>query len=218
MVVQKIIRKHIRSFKRWRKKNAFKLSAIIVLLLASTFAYAGYMGNQRLSANPESYQPLLSLIANAESSGNYNAYYGNPRNDSVRFTDMSVAEVLQWQKEFVAQGNPSSAVGRYQIINTTLTGLVDELGIEPAQKFDPPTQDKMAIALLERRGAEAYVNNELSQEEFAANLAKEWAALPKVVGDNPDQSYYAGDGLNKSHVEPNEVLKAIEPIEASKAD
>jgi muramidase (phage lysozyme) len=134
----------------------------------------------------------------------------------VKFTDMSIAEVLHWQKEFVAQGNPSSAVGRYQIINTTLDGLVNELGIEPTQKFDPPTQDKMAIALLERRGAEAYVNKELSEEEFAANLAKEWAALPKVIGDNPEQSYYAGDGLNKSHVEPQEVLKAIEPIEPVK--
>ncbi|MES2876505.1 MAG: transglycosylase SLT domain-containing protein [Patescibacteria group bacterium] len=172
------------------------------------------MGNERLSANPESYKPLLNLIARVESSGNYNAHYGNSRNDSVKFTDMSISEVMQWQKDYVAQGSPSSAVGRYQIINTTLDGLVRELNIEPAQKFDPPTQDKMAIALLERRGAEQYVNKELGREEFAANLAKEWAALPKVVGDNPEQSYYAGDGLNKSHVEPKEVLSAIEPIEA----
>lgn len=213
-MIQKLLNKRIRSFKRWQKNNTFRLSAIVVLLLAGVFAYAGYMGNQRLTANPESYKPLLNLIAGVESGGNYNAHFSNSRNDSVKFTDMSIAEVMQWQKDFVAQGSPSSAVGRYQIISTTLNGLVSELNIEPTQKFDPPTQDKMAIALLERRGGEQYVNQELSPEEFAANLAKEWAALPKVVGDNPEQSYYAGDGLNKSHVKPEKVLKAIEPIEA----
>jgi muramidase (phage lysozyme) len=216
IVTPKFIRKQIRLFKRWQKNDAFKLSAIVALLLAGLFVYAGYMGNQRLSANPESYKPLLNLIAQVESSGNYNAHYSNPRNNSIKFTDMSVAEVMKWQKDYVAKGNPSSAVGRYQIINTTLEGLVSELSIKSTQKFDPPTQDKMAIALLERRGAEQYVNNELSKEEFAANLAKEWAALPKVIGDNPEQSYYAGDGLNKSHIKPEKVLWAIEPIEAVK--
>ncbi len=212
MVVPKLIRTNRRAFKRWRKNSAFKLSLGVVLLFAGVFTYAGYMGNQRLTANPESYKPLLNLIASVESSGNYNAHFGNSRNNSVRFTDMTVAEVRQWQPDFVANGSPSSAVGRYQIISTTLDGLVAELEIEPSQKFDPPTQDKMAIALLERRGAEAYVNKELSSEEFAANLAKEWAALPKILGDNPEQSYYAGDGLNKSHFKPKKVLEAIEPI------
>ena len=214
MATPKFIKKQLRSFKRWRRKNAFKLTALVVLSLTGLFAYAGYMGNQRLSVNPDSYTSLLELIGRAESNGNYNAYFGNSHNTAINFTDMPVADVIKWQKDYVAKGSPSSAVGRYQIINTTLEGLVNELEIEPTQKFDPPTQDKMAIALLERRGSEQYVNEEISQEQFAANLAKEWAALPKVVGENPDQSYYAGDGLNKSRVEPETVLKAIEPIEA----
>lgn len=208
--------KRFRSFKRWRRNHAFRLSVVIVLLLAGIFTYAGYMTNQRAAVNPESYKPLLNLIANAESSGNYNAYFGNSRNAEIKFTEMSVADVRKWQEDYVAQGSPSSAVGRYQIISNTLDGLVNELGIEPTQKFDESTQDAMAIALLERRGSVEYVNEELSQEQFAANLAKEWAALPKVVGDNPDQSYYAGDGLNKSRVSPDTVLKAIEPIEPIK--
>lgn len=210
----RFLNKRVRAFKRWRNDHRFLIVIGSVLLLSGIFAYAGYMGNQRLSANPESYKPLLNLIATVESNGNYNAHFGNSRNDSVKFTEMSVSEVRQWQKDFVAQGSPSSAVGRYQIISTTLDGLINELNIEPTQKFDSETQDKMAVALLERRGAEQYVNQELTPEQFAANLAKEWAALPKVIGDNPEQSYYAGDGLNKSLVEPKEVLDAIEPIEA----
>ena len=191
------------------------MTAIAVLCLSALFAYAGYMGNQRLSVNPESYKPLLNLIAKFESGGNYNAYYGNSRNQDIDFTNMSVAQVRQWQQDYVAQGSASSAVGRYQIISTTLDGLVQELNIEPSQKFDQATQDSMAVALLERRGSVDYVNEEVTKEQFAANLAKEWAALPKIIGENPEQSYYAGDGLNKSHVAPQEVLKAIEPIEAN---
>lgn len=170
------------------------------------------MQNKRLVVDPASYKPLLQLIASAESKGNYNAYFGNANNKAVDFTNMSIAQVQQWQAEFIADGNPSSAVGRYQIVNTTLAGLVSRLGIDANQKFDAATQDQLAIALLERRGSEEYVNNQLTREQFAANLAKEWAALPKVVGENPTDSYYASDGLNKSLVEVHKVFQAIEPI------
>ncbi len=185
-----------------------------MLLFIGIVAYAGYMSNQRLSVNPVTYRDLLHLIGRVESNNNYNAYFGNAGNADVLFTDMTIAEVLDWQREYVREGSPSSAVGRYQIINTTLEELADALGVERDQKFDAAMQDRMAIALLERRGAIEYVNQELSQHEFAANLAKEWAALPKVVGDNPEASYYAGDGLNKSRVTVSEVLQAIEPISA----
>lgn len=170
------------------------------------------MQNKRLTVDPASYAPLLDVIAKAESKGNYNAHFGNAANSSVDFTKMSVAQVLQWQSDFVQQGNASSAVGKYQIINTTLSGLVRQLGIDAKQPFDKQTQDSLAIALLERRGAEKYINSEITREEFAANLAKEWAGLPKVIGQDPDESYYASDGLNKSRVGVDEVLEAIEPI------
>ena len=172
------------------------------------------MQNKRLIVDPATFAPLLQLIARAESQGNYNAYFGNVGNTAVDFRAMSIGEVMRWQKEYVQQGSPSSAVGRYQIIDTTLVGLVQELGVDRGQLFDETLQDKMAMALLERRGAEQYVNGELTRDEFAANLAKEWAGLPRVLGDNPAYSYYAGDGLNKALVGVDEVRKAIEPITA----
>jgi hypothetical protein len=170
------------------------------------------MQNRRRTIDPMSYTQLLHLIAKVESKGNYNAYFGNARNSSIHFTAMTIAEVMKWQSDYVHQGSPSSAVGKYQIMGTTLAGLVKELSINTNQPFDQATQDKMAITLIERRGAEAYVNNELTREEFAANLAKEWAALPQVIGENPGDSYYASDGLNKSLISVGEVLMAIEPI------
>ena len=170
------------------------------------------MDNKYLTVEPTSYTPLLHLIARAESNDNYNAYFGNPDNKSVNFTDMTIDEVLSWQENFVQQGNASSAVGRYQIIDTTLSGLVRELGIDTKQKFDAATQDKFAVTLLERRGSEKYVNKKLTREEFAANLAMEWAALPKVIGENPTASYYDGDGLNQARIGIRDVLQAIDPI------
>lgn len=214
MVPFSFIRRRLNRFKRWCKRHLPILLVAAGLFVLSIVSYANYMNNQRLSVNPESYEPLLSLIGEVESNDNYDAHFGNSANTHVKFTDMSIGEVLKWQKNFVAQGSPSSAVGRYQILSGTLEGLVAQLGIDKNRTFDSSTQDQMAIALLERRGSVEYVNEELSKEQFAANLAKEWAALPKIIGENPEQSYYAGDGLNKSLVESKDVLNAIEPITA----
>jgi muramidase (phage lysozyme) len=117
--------------------------------------------------------------------------------------------VMHWQQEYVRQGSVSSAVGRYQIVRPTLTGLVARLKLDPNARFDEAMQDRLAIALLERRGAVEYVEKKLSREQFAANLAKEWAALPKVAGDKPGESYYADDGINQSRVSIDEIYQAL---------
>jgi muramidase (phage lysozyme) len=169
--------------------------------------------------DPAAYAPLLATIAKGESGGNYNAYFGSPANTATRFTDMSVSEVMEWQAGHVARGNVSNAVGKYQIILPTLVGLMDQLNINKDEKFDEALQDRLAIALLERRGSVDYVNKKLTREQFAANLAMEWAALPKVIGSDPESSYYAADGLNKSHVTIDEVYGALAVLQSSvKAD
>jgi conjugal transfer mating pair stabilization protein TraG len=210
------INKKIKSFRRRLKRKRLPLIGSTALLFLGILSYAYYMESQQLSINPASCKQLLDVIAHAESNGNYNAYFGNSHNTKVDFTKMSIANVLKWQQEYIKQGSPSSAVGRYQILNTTLASLVDQLGIHTNQKFDKSTQDTMAVALLERRGAVEYADKKISDEQFAANLAKEWAGLPKIMGDNPKASYYANDGLNKSRVEPAKVLTAIKPIETKK--
>lgn len=185
---------------------------LVVAAVTGVFTYTEYMHNKRFTVNPATYAQLLQLIARVESKGNYNAYFGSAQNSSINLTAMPIADVMKWQSDYIRQGSPSSAAGKYQIMDTTLTGLVDELDVDVNRPFDQTMQDRMAIALIERRGAIAYINGELTREEFAANLAKEWAALPRVVGENPEDSYYASDGLNKSLVGVDEVLEAIKPI------
>lgn len=206
------IKKYKRTIKRFMRRWSTRARAVLVVVCALLLvvSLSQYMSNRRISINPAAHAPLLTLIGRVESSDNYNAYFGNAGNNDIKFTDMTIAEVQRWQETFIAEGNPSSAVGRYQIISTTLKSLVEELNIDTSEKFDKAMQDRLAIFLIERRGAVAYVNEEITREQFAANLAKEWAALPKVIGDNPEQSYYASDGLNKSRVKANQVLEVIQ--------
>lgn len=153
---------------------------------------------------------LLDFIAErAESGGNYNAYYGNAKNNTIRFTEMTVGEVLDWQKSTIRNGG-QSAVGRYQIINETFLGIVKEMGIDRNAKFDQSLQDAMGVHLLKRRGVEAYNAGKISKEQFANNLAMEWAGLPVVSGAKAGRSFYDDDGRNKSQVGVAAFLAAID--------
>ncbi len=218
-MIQKLLRKYrrkvFRRIKRLFRDKSFLLAAAILIVAAGTIIYSTAMQNTRPTVDTATLQPLMNLIARAESSGNYNAYFGHGDNTTINFTDMTIAAVLNWQHSYVAQGSPSSAVGKYQIVDTTLSGLIRQLGIDPdKQTFDPATQDRLATALIIRRGADDYINKDLTRDDFAANLAREWAGLPKITQPNPQQSYYASDGLNKSRVSVDEVLNAITPIQS----
>ena len=159
-----------------------------------------------------SYSGLLNTIAKGESKGNYNAYYGKVKNNSTRFTEMKVKDVLKWQRNFVKKGSPSSAVGKYQFIRPTLEKLVKEHRIDRNAYFDEKLQDKLALALLERRGLKDYVRGKMKRDKFAHNLSKEWAALPKTIGKYPHKSYYDGDGLNHARISVKEIYKGISSL------
>ena len=182
--------------------------AVMVLLAGLGAATIMYMQDSQKLYTAD----LLTTIAKVESKNNYNAYFGNAGNTSVQFTSMTVGEVLAWQQQFIEQGSPSSAVGRYQFIDSTLRGLVQQLKIDHTAKFDEALQDKLAVALLERRGIREYANDKISREEFAHNLSKEWAALPRAIGDQPEQSYYANDGLNKAQLSVDEIYRSIATV------
>ena len=205
--------KHNFKHNKIRYTSVFLVASILIVLF-----YTVSMQNKEkpLTVNEASLQPLLSVIAEAESGRNYNAYFGNSTNTSLKLTTMSLSDVLKWQSVFVAQGSPSSAAGRYQILNTTLAGLIRQLDLNTEQLYDEKMQDELAITLLIRRGANDYINNVISAEQFAAQLAREWAALPKTLGDNPNNSYYAGDGLNRAQVSIEQLLQAIQAVQPKK--
>ncbi len=151
---------------------------------------------------------FLDFIGERESHNNYNAYYSVVTNmNNPSFISMRLKEILDWQK-----GRKFSACGKYQIIRATLLELVRTLSLDTNEIFDRVLQDKLGRKLLEGRGLDMFLNDELSEEDFAFNVACEWACLPKIKGSNGYKSVYDGDGSNKALVSVDVYLDAIKKL------
>ena len=164
---------------------------------------------EKITSGDGTYGKLLDFIGGLEAPQGYNQVYGKNRIEPL--DQMSVAEVFALQKKMVKENKTSSAVGRYQFINKTLAGLVDEMGIGLDEKFTPELQDRLAAQLLKRRGADAFLKGETSKEVFLNSLAKEWASVPTTAG----QSYYAGDRAgNKALTTSDKALAFLDSVAA----
>lgn len=166
---------------------------------------------QAVAKYAESGNPLLEMIAKKESGGNYNiAYDGTAKGMTGNFTGMTVNQVLDWQKKHVNEGYKSSAVGKYQIISTTLAGLKADFAAKGEnignKLFDEKMQDRLGEALMNRRGYQSYLSGKMTESTFMKNLSAEWAALPK---DMSGAGTYDKDGLNKAHMDPATMLVAM---------
>ena len=159
-------------------------------------------------------KPLLDFIAKPESGGDYNVVWGRikPADRPKRpLVSMTIAEVLAWQESIDARYQ-SEAAGRYQIMEDTLRPLPAAADLKMYDLFNEANQDALATVLLRRRGLDKFLAGQISAEEFANNLAREWASLPVVTGPKAGRSFYAGDGLNKSHVSVDEFLAAVRAV------
>lgn len=175
-------------------------------VLGTTGQPAGEYASPELKADPKAAR-ILDLVTGAElnpaNGGNYNAIFGNAaatEDLSKRTLDQTIA----WSRD---RGTSSSATGRYQFMADTMAGLKKEMGLSGTEAFTPELQDRMALRLLARRGYREWATGKLSTEDFANNLAKEWAALPNL---QTGRSHYAGDGVNKALVTPAQVRSVLE--------
>ena len=116
-------------------------------------------------------------------------------------------EQAKWGKKW-----KSSASGAAQFMRRTLAGLIEELHLDLSMVFDPGLQDRLAYHLLKRRGFHEFILGKISRTEFGKRLAMEWASLPVLTTTkggsrtvHRGQSFYAGDGLNKSLVTPEKL-------------
>jgi hypothetical protein len=181
------------------------------------------------SATQTAATPLLDFIGNKESEGydDISGLVSRALYPAKQLTAMTIQEVLDWQ-ESIDQSQLSEASGRYQIMEDTLRGFNNELGLgggtnslyaraglSAGDLFSPENQDKMAIVLLEGRGLSKFLAGTITREQFANNLASEWASLPLVTGPNAGRSKYAGDSAgNRSLTSANAVLSVIDQVKA----
>src|SRR5690349_9263480 len=118
------------------------------------------------------YRPLLDLIGFTEGTDKGDGYnetlaYGAYTGGDVNLVGMTLDEVDALQTKMLR--NPknkmkSSAVGRYQIIRTTLRSIRETLSLEPSAKFDQDMQDRCACFLLGQRGVDKYLAGRLSED------------------------------------------------------
>jgi conjugal transfer mating pair stabilization protein TraG len=151
---------------------------------------------------------LLDLIAAPESRGNYNAWYGNAEQASVDLAGLTVNEIRDLQSDLV-QSNGGSAIGRYQLLDDTLEGLIDRMGLTGHERFTPALQDRMALLLARDAGMDGWVRGRISDERFAQNLSEIWAGLPR---DSSNQSHYEGLQGNQATMDWHAVVGTLRDI------
>lgn len=140
---------------------------------------------------------MLDLIGAAEGTDRGRGYnetlgYGAFTGGAVNLTGMTLNEVLALQQRMLAHPDNtfnSSAVGRYQIVSTTLRDLMAEMKLSGDRLFDEATQDEMARALLRRRG-----NNPDA-------LRNEWEGLRRV-DDSTIRNAYTGTPTGAQKLDP----------------
>jgi muramidase (phage lysozyme) len=124
-------------------------------------------------------------------------------------TSMTVGEILNMQKDMIAKGHESTAIGRYQYIRKTLADTAAQMGMDVNRtKFDEKTQDALAIQTLRTIGLENWLAGKLDDGAFLNKVAQIWAGIPKTSG----KSAYAGVGSNKAGVGADVALNTLQDI------
>jgi hypothetical protein len=158
---------------------------------------------------------VLDLIGKGESGGNYNALVGGKVGGpkvakEADLTNMTLAQVQAYQANMIAAGHASTAVGKYQFIASTLAQEIKRAGLDPnTTKFDSKTQDLLAGQMVDKAGL-----GTKSTAEVMNSLAGTWASLPK---DLSGAGRYDGFNGNKSHIDPKELVAAINSSGANAA-
>ena len=151
--------------------------------------------------------PILELIGGVEGPEGYHDYYrGISIRPSEPVDEMTIGEVVAFQRAAVRNGSRSSAVGRFQFIDDTLLKIVRQRRIHPDSIFDRNTQNYLARMELRDCG---FYSDEKSDVEVGNCLARVWAALPVLTGPRAGRSYYHGIAGNRSLVSIRDVMDAV---------
>jgi len=161
------------------------------------------------------YRPMLDLIGRSEGTDKGCGYnetlgYGAYTGGDVDLVSMTLDQIEALQTKMLANRKnklKSSALGRYQIIRTTLRTMRQQLGLTGREKFDADMQDRLACYLLGQRGIDKWLANRLSLDTLIGNLALEWASIPKPNGKGHYQGQNAGVSVSMVKAALAEVAK-----------
>lgn len=150
---------------------------------------------------------MLDFIAVKESNSNYDAFV-NHANNKDSLAANTINGIYAFQRKLIAWGEPSSAVGRYQFVQRTLSMVIQQLSIPLTDHFTDELQDKLACRLLDNRGYGNWLSKIIDDSSFAHNLSCEWASLPDPLNDG--RSHYDGVGGNSALYTLDEVYAMLD--------
>ena len=98
----------------------------------------------------------------------------------------TIEEVMAFQKwmlKSIAGKNINTAIGRFQMIPSTLAAVVakgEKRGeVSRTDKFTPSTQNKLLKVLLDDIGYQKFLAGKMTKEQFTARIAGTWAGIAK---------------------------------------
>jgi len=214
------------------KPSVPSVSTVSKIAAGTVAVTAALTGKEALAENISKYE--------SKGAGGYNAYnkgtIGNKMigaDKPIDFSKMTISDFFHRAaktKQF-PEGNPNLkpgdpdtlfAVGKYQIIPSTMLSLVKKLKLDPEKtRLDPETQDALfanGLVGIVRKKVDDYIKG-LSNDKNAAilELAKEFASVgipyDMKVGKKElkkGDSYYSGQGGNKALNSPEEVGAALD--------
>jgi hypothetical protein len=150
---------------------------------------------------------LGNLISRGEgdySSVNLGAANGY-KSAKMDLSKMSLDEVMQGQKD-----HKFNAVGKYQVIGSTLKDASKALNLNGGDKFTPAMQEKIFNEYLigiKRKEIADYVSGKSNDLNAALSaMAKEWAS---VADPKTGKSFYSGTSNNKASITAQEAAAAL---------
>lgn len=157
---------------------------------------------------------IISYIRRFEAGKNgYDAvWHGNQTPLPSRPTAMTVCEVRDWQIA-AARRQASTAIGLFQIVGGTYRSLLERVSLTCDTPFDQKTQDMLGQALLIGRGWQDFKAGLMPVEDFAFELAGEWAAFPAPYGKNKGFSRYRGIAGNRHQVELDDYMAFLRDLD-----
>ena len=160
-------------------------------------------------------KPVLDLLAKGE--GNYDSVNRGWAGDTMggmtsltgrHLTSYTVGQVMDYQNGWLY------AVGRYQLIPSTMRVAVRDTGIPLSTRFTPAVQDELAIALIEHKRPAVYQYVTGAHDSLGWALdeaAKEWAAVEYRHG----RGYYDGWGGNRARVSRVELAEVLQDVKST---
>ena len=160
---------------------------------------------------------LKTAIRRAESGNDYGAtfraYLDGFSRRSEDITNMSINQVVQYQKDYIAHqrklGIPetkrSAAVGAYQMLFPELAA--SKTGVPLTAKFNKENQDRMADYYLNVAGYQQFINGKITAAQFNDRLAGQFASLKTTSGGG----VYDSDGINRAYEDLLDLIKKSKP-------